>query len=56
MESFGNENIAFQVPSGELVYEGSYRQWHPSLRNPSAHHIEWIIARCASPACAPGQA
>jgi Dolichyl-phosphate-mannose-protein mannosyltransferase len=48
MESFGNENIAFQVPSDELVYEGSYRQWLPSLRNPSANHIEWVIARCGS--------
>jgi len=48
MESFGNENIAFQVPSDELVYEGSYRQWLPSLRDPSANHVEWIIARCGS--------
>jgi hypothetical protein len=48
MESFGNENVAFQVPSDELIYEGSYRQWLPSLRNPSANHIEWIIARCGS--------
>jgi hypothetical protein len=45
MESFGNENIAFQIPSDQLVYEGSYRQWLPSLRNPSRNHIEWIIAR-----------
>jgi hypothetical protein len=45
MESFGNENIAFQLPSDELVYEGSYRQWQPALRDPAAHHIEWIIAR-----------
>jgi hypothetical protein len=45
MESFGNESIAFQVPSSELVYEGSYRQWQPALRDPAAHHIEWIIAR-----------
>jgi hypothetical protein len=48
MESFGNENIAFQVPSDELVYEGSYHQWLPSLLNPLANHIEWIIARCGS--------
>jgi hypothetical protein len=46
MESFGNENIAFQLPSDQLVYEGSYRQWLPSLQNPSGNHIEWIIARC----------
>ena len=48
MESFGNENIAFQIPSDQLVYEGSYRQWLPSLRNPSGNHIEWIIARCGN--------
>ena len=51
MESFGNENIAFQIPSDQLVYEGSYRQWPPALRNPSGNHIAWIIARCGdSPA------
>ena len=48
MESFGNENIAFQIPSDQLVYEGSYRQWLPSLRNPSGNHIDWIIARCGN--------
>jgi hypothetical protein len=48
MESFGNENIAFQLPSDELVYEGSYRQWLPSLKNPAANHIEWIVARCGN--------
>jgi hypothetical protein len=48
MESFGNENIAFQLPSDQLVYEGSYRQWLPSLHDPSAHHIEWIVARCGN--------
>jgi hypothetical protein len=55
MESFGNENIAFQVPSDELVYEGSYHQWHPSLKDPSANHIEWIIARCGSNSPGPDQ-
>jgi hypothetical protein len=48
MESFGNENIAFQIPSDQLIYEGSYRQWLPSLRNPSGNNIEWIIARCGN--------
>jgi hypothetical protein len=48
MESFGNESIAFQIPSSELVYEGSYRQWQPALRDPSANHIDWIIARCGN--------
>jgi len=46
MESFGNESIAFQLPSSELVYEGSYRQWQPALRDPAARHITWIIERC----------
>jgi 4-amino-4-deoxy-L-arabinose transferase-like glycosyltransferase len=46
MQSFGNESIAFQLPSDQLVYEGSYRQWLPSLRDPAANHIVWIIARC----------
>ena len=48
MESFGNENIAFQIPSDQLVYEGSYRQWLPSLQNPAGNHIDWIIARCGN--------
>ena len=48
MESFGNENIAFQVPSDQLVYEGSYHQWLPSLQDPAGNHIEWIIARCGN--------
>jgi Dolichyl-phosphate-mannose-protein mannosyltransferase len=46
MESFGNESIAFQLPSSELVYEGSYHQWLPALRDPRGQHIEWIVARC----------
>lgn len=46
MESFGNEDIAFHVPSQELVYEGSYRQWLPALQYPAAHHIQWIVETC----------
>jgi hypothetical protein len=48
MESFGSEQIAFVVPSTELVYEGSYHQWLPALQNPAASDISWIIARCGS--------
>jgi Dolichyl-phosphate-mannose-protein mannosyltransferase len=48
MESFGNENIAFQLPSDQLIYEGSYRQWLPALQNPAGHQIDWIIARCGN--------
>jgi hypothetical protein len=46
MESFGNEDVAFEVPSDELVYEGSYHEWLPALQNPAAGDISWIIARC----------
>jgi hypothetical protein len=48
MESFGNENIAFGIPSDQLVYEGSYRQWLPALKDPAANRIEWIVARCGN--------
>lgn len=48
MESYGNEYVAFNVPSNELVYEGSYRQWQPALRDPAVNHIEWIIMSCQS--------
>jgi hypothetical protein len=48
MESFGNENVTFQVPSDQLVYEGSYGKWLPALQHPAANHISWIIARCGS--------
>jgi hypothetical protein len=46
MESFGNESIAFWLPSSELIYEGSYHQWRPALRDPQRQHVEWIVARC----------
>jgi glycosyltransferase involved in cell wall biosynthesis/putative flippase GtrA len=46
MESYGNEVIAFAIPSRQLVYEGSYLQWPPALRNPAQSRIEWIIMSC----------
>jgi putative flippase GtrA len=46
MESFGNDFMAFAVPSNQLVYEGSYRQWFPALRNPAGNRIQWIIMSC----------
>jgi glycosyltransferase involved in cell wall biosynthesis len=46
MESYGNEFIAFAIPSSQLVYEGSYLQWLPALRNPAQSGIEWIIMSC----------
>ena len=48
MESFRNEDVAFEVPSDELVYEGSYRLWLPALQHPASSDISWIIARCGS--------
>jgi hypothetical protein len=46
MESYGNEFIAFAIPSSQLVYEGSYLQWLPALRDPAQSSIEWIIMSC----------
>lgn len=49
METFGNERLAFKaVPPSQMVYEGSYQQWEPSLKYPEANHIKWIITRCGS--------
>ena len=48
MESFGNEELAFVVPSSQLVYEGSYHQWLPARQHPAASRIAWVIARCGS--------
>ncbi|MFD0904571.1 glycosyltransferase [Actinomadura sediminis] len=46
MEGPHNETIAFRsgVPTGRIVYEGSYRLWEPALRTPAAH-VRWIYAR-----------
>jgi hypothetical protein len=46
MESYGNERIAFALPSNELVYEGSYRQWLPALHDPTRNDIQWIVMDC----------
>jgi putative flippase GtrA len=46
MESYGNERIAFALPSNELVYEGSYKEWTPALRNPEGNEIGWIVMDC----------
>jgi hypothetical protein len=47
MESFGNEAVTFEshVPLGAIIYEGSYRQWQPALRDPLGHGIGWIYMR-----------
>ena len=47
MESFGNETVTFEsrLPLGEVVYEGSFRQWEPGLADPLGHGIRWIYMR-----------
>ncbi|MEU6859740.1 glycosyltransferase [Glycomyces sp. NPDC046736] len=47
MMSFENESVTFesQVPTGSLVYEGSYRIWEEALADPHAAGIEWIYMR-----------
>jgi hypothetical protein len=47
MESFGNETVTFgsQIPLGQIVYEGSFRQWGPDLAGPRSHGIRWIYMR-----------
>jgi hypothetical protein len=47
MESFGNETVTFasRIPLGQIVYEGSFRQWEPDLAQPEGHGIRWIYMR-----------
>jgi hypothetical protein len=47
MESFGNESVTFgsQIPTEQIVYEGSFRKWEPALAHPASHHIRWIYLR-----------
>jgi hypothetical protein len=47
MMSFENESVTFesQVPTGSLVYEGSYLLWEAALEDPAANGIEWIYMR-----------
>jgi putative flippase GtrA len=47
MESFGNETVAFssQIPSSQIIYEGSFRQWGADLAHPAGHGIRWIYMR-----------
>jgi hypothetical protein len=47
MESFGNETITFssRIPVGQIIYEGSFRQWQPDLADPAGHGIRWIYMR-----------
>ncbi|SDE45598.1 Glycosyltransferase involved in cell wall bisynthesis [Glycomyces harbinensis] len=47
MMSFENESVTFesQMPTGSLVYEGSYRMWEEALADPSGAGVEWIYMR-----------
>jgi hypothetical protein len=47
MESFGNETVTFssRIPVGQIIYEGSFRQWQPALAYPAGHGISWIYMR-----------
>ena len=47
MESFGNETVTFasRISLGQIVYEGSFRQWEPDLAHPASHGIRWIYMR-----------
>lgn len=47
MESFGNELVVFmsRIPSGNHIYEGSYRLWEPALADPVGHKIDWVYMR-----------
>jgi len=47
MESFGNETVTYssRLPLGQVIYEGSFRQWQPSLADPIGNGIRWIFMR-----------
>lgn len=47
MQSWSNETVVFdsRVPTDEVVYEGSYRQWEPALADPAGHGIRWVHLR-----------
>jgi Glycosyl transferase family 2 len=47
MESFGNESATYssRLPLGNVIYEGSFRQWQPSLADPLGTGIRWIFMR-----------
>ncbi|WP_197093538.1 glycosyltransferase family 2 protein [Nonomuraea sp. SBT364] len=47
MQSFGNEVLTFhsRVPTGSILYEGSFRQWKAALADPAANGVRWIHMR-----------
>ncbi|MEU4577768.1 glycosyltransferase [Nonomuraea sp. NPDC023979] len=47
MQSFGNEVLTFhsRVPTGSILYEGSFRQWRAALDDPAGSGVRWIHMR-----------
>ncbi len=47
MEALGNQTATFDshIPTGQIVYEGSSRQWQAALNDPAAQTISWIFMR-----------
>jgi Glycosyl transferase family 2/Dolichyl-phosphate-mannose-protein mannosyltransferase len=47
MESAGNQTATFDshIPVGQILYEGSPRQWQSALRHPASHGMRWIYMR-----------
>ncbi len=47
MESSGNQTATFDshIPTGQIIYEGSSRQWPLALSDPAAERIRWIYMR-----------
>jgi hypothetical protein len=47
MQSWSNETVGFdsRVPSEQVVYEGSFRQWEHALDDPVGQGIRWVHLR-----------
>lgn len=47
IESYGNEQMQFVsgIDLKNLIYEGSYQQWQPTLADPFANHVKWVVMR-----------
>ena len=53
MDNIGNESVTVysHVPTDDIVYDGSYRQWDAALVSPGTTDIRWIFMReAATPA------
>jgi hypothetical protein len=47
MENFGNETVTFgsNIPTEDIIYEGSSTRWERSLTHPSRNGVRWIYMR-----------